>query len=137
MVRHVFLSFVVEDKSLVELFRGQAKRENSALEFADYSVREAFDSTSADYIRGQIRELINRCSVTVCLIGKTTYQSKWVDWEIRASLEMKKGLVGVRLHGSYDDLAPEALKRSNAEVVDWVNLDISMAIERAAKQAGY
>jgi hypothetical protein len=44
MVRHVFLSFVEEDLDRVNLFRGQAKRKNSELEFDDYSVKEAFDS---------------------------------------------------------------------------------------------
>ena len=51
MARRIFLSFVQEDLDLVNLFRGQARNENSALEFSDYSVGEPFDSSNADYIR--------------------------------------------------------------------------------------
>ena len=36
MIR-AFLSFVEEDLNVVNLFRGQAKNQNSDLEFADYS----------------------------------------------------------------------------------------------------
>ncbi len=53
MIR-AFLSFVEEDLNVVNLFRGQAKNQNSDLEFADYSIKEPFDSTNANYIAGGI-----------------------------------------------------------------------------------
>lgn len=87
MQRHVFLSFV-EDLQLANLFRGQVKRENAALEFADYSVKVPFESYNADYIRQEIKNLINKVSVTVCLIGRTTYTSTWVNWEIATTVEV-------------------------------------------------
>jgi DNA-directed RNA polymerase subunit L len=137
MARNVFLSFVEEDLNLVNLFRGQAKNENNDLEFSDYSVKEPFDSENADYIRQEIRNLIKKVSVTLCLIGETTYKSKWVDWEIRTSAELGKGLVGVRLHSSSKDIVPQSLKDNKAEIVDWNIKEIVQAIERAAKKAGY
>ena len=137
MARNVFLSFVEEDLNLVNLFRGQAKNENNDLEFSDYSVKEPFDSKNADYIRQQIRNLIKKVSVTLCLIGETTYKSRWVDWEIKTSAELGKGLVGVRLHSSPKDIIPQALKDNKAEIVDWDIKKIVQAIERAAKKAGY
>ena len=137
MARNVFLSFVEEDLNLVNLFRGQAKNENNDLEFSDYSVKEPFDSEKADYIRQEIRNLIKKVSVTLCLIGETTYKSKWVDWEIRTSAALGKGLVGVRLHSSSKDIVPQSLKDNKAEIVDWNIKEIVQAIERAAKKAGY
>jgi len=137
MARNVFLSFVEEDLDLVNLFRGQAKNENNDLEFSDYSVKEPFDSENADYIRQQIRNLIKKVSVTLCFIGETTYKSRWVNWEIRTSAELEKGLVGVRLHSSPKDIIPQKLKDNGAEVVDWNIKEIVQAIERAAKKAGY
>jgi hypothetical protein len=137
MARNVFLAFVVEDKDLVELFRGQAKNANNQLEFSDYSVKEPFDSTNAQYIRSEISDLINRVSVTVCIIGRTTYQSSWVDWEIRKSVDLNKGIVGVRLHSSYEDVPPQALKNSGAHIVNWAIYDVVSAIETAARRAGY
>lgn len=72
MARRVFVSFVVEDQDLVNLFRGQAKNKNTDLEFSDYSVKEPYDSTNAPYIRARIRERIAAASVTICLIGQIT-----------------------------------------------------------------
>jgi hypothetical protein len=137
MARNVFLSFVEEDLKLVNLFRGQAKNENNDLEFYDFSVKDPFDSSNADYIRRQIKDLIKKVSVTLCLIGETTYKSKWVAWEILTSAELGKGLVGVRLHSSIKDTPPQALKDNKAEIVDWDIKEIVRAIERAAKKAGY
>jgi hypothetical protein len=120
MAKRVFLSFVVEDLDLVILFRGQAKNKNSDLTFSDYSVQEPFDTTNAAYIRSQILERISAASVTICLIGETTYRSKWVDWEIRASVKEGNTVFGVRLHSSaIKDSTPQALVDINASVYNW------------------
>ena len=37
--------------------------------------------------------------LTICLYGPTTYTSKWVDWELRKTLELQKPLMGVCLYG--------------------------------------
>ena len=95
---HVFLSFVEEDLNLVNLFRGQAKSENSDLEFADYSIKEPFNSRNADYIARGITEQLKHASLTVCLYGPSTYTSKWVDWELRKSVELGKPIMGVCLY---------------------------------------
>jgi len=94
-----FLSFVEEDLNLVNLFRGQAKNEDSELEFADFSIKEPFDSTNAEYIGGRIAAQLKLSSVTICLYGPTTYTSKWVEWELRKSLELGKPIMGVCLYG--------------------------------------
>jgi len=94
-----FLSFVEEDLNVVNLFRGQAKNDNSDLEFADYSIKEPFDSRNADYIARGITDQLKLVSLTVCLYGPTTYTSKWVDWELRKSVELGKPIMGVCLYG--------------------------------------
>jgi hypothetical protein len=123
MVRRVFLSFVFEDLAAVNLFRGQAKNKKNDLEFFDYSVREAFDSINAPYIRSQIKPRITAASVTICLIGAKTYTSRWVDWEIRVSKEAGNKIIGVRLDSnSTTNPTPKALTEVSAKVVDW-NID--------------
>jgi hypothetical protein len=120
MAKRVFLSFVVEDKDVVTLFRGQAKNKNSDLEFSDYSVQEAYDSTNATYIKSQIKPRISAASVTICLIGNTTYKSPWVDWELRVSQEVGNKIIGVRLHSdATKDPTPKALSDLKASVVNW------------------
>src|ERR1035438_10038289 len=93
-----FLSFVEEDLNLVNLFRGQAKNERFDLEFADYSIKQPFDSENADYIGRGILDQIRYSTLTICLYGPTTYTSKWVDWELKKTLDLKKPLMGVCLY---------------------------------------
>lgn len=97
MIR-TFLSFVEEDLALVNLFRGQAKNKNGDLEFADYSVREPYNSSNAHYIKQQIALKISGSSLTMCLYGPTTYTSSWVDWELNKALELGKPIMGVGLY---------------------------------------
>ena len=80
---NVFISFSSDDLDEVNLLRGQAKNENSDIEFNDWSLKEPFDSKKADYIERGIRERIRQCSVTVVYVSEKTANSKWVDWEIR------------------------------------------------------
>jgi len=137
MARNVFLSFVEEDLALVNLFRGQAKKEDSQLEFQDYSIKEPINSKNADYIKQQIRDLIKKVSVTAVLIGYHTYTSDWVAWEVQTSADLSKGVVGVRLQSSASDIVPQSVTKQKAEVVNWDIKEIIRAIERAAKKAGY
>jgi hypothetical protein len=97
MIR-TFLSFVEEDLTLVNLLRGQAKNTHLDLEFADYSVREPYNSTNAYYIKQQIAPKIRGASLTMCLYGPTTYTSSWVDWELTTALAFGKPIMGVWLY---------------------------------------
>ena len=130
-MRRIFISFKIEDRQQVEGFRLLARNPNVDFEFYDESVRVPFDSANAEYIRRKIREKIQRCSVTVCLIGTATYQSKWVEWEIRESAKLGKGLLGVWLKDTYGPV-PQALRDLKAEIVPWNVQQIDRAIERAA-----
>lgn len=82
MAYNVFLSFAMEDKRLVDLFRGQAKNDRLPLEFRDHSIKEPFDWAW----KTQCEEKIRRCSLTICLVGHRTYQSEAVNWEIYKSV---------------------------------------------------
>lgn len=116
----MFLSFVVEDKIYVDLFRGQARNANSDLQFSDYSLREPFNTSRAEAIKKGIAARIDATSTLLCLIGVTTWQSKWVDWEIRYAGTAGKRLLGVRLHsGRRGELTPFPLSTLGAPVVNW------------------
>lgn len=118
--KHAFLSFVEEDLTLVHLFRGQAKNKKSDLTFDDYSVKKPFDSTDAEYIKSQIRPKIRAASIFMCLIGTSTYSSRWVDWETGFAAGEGKRLLGVRLHsGSKNEKTPTALSDNKAKILNW------------------
>lgn len=89
----VFLSFAIEDKPLVELFRGQARNARSRLTFRDYSIREPLDGLW----KRRAERLIRVSTGTICLLGATTWRSAPVNWEIRKSVQLGKRVLAVNL----------------------------------------
>jgi len=131
--RHVFISFAHEDLNDVNLLRGQAKNEKSDLVFDDYSVKEPFDSENADYIRQKIREKIERTSVTVVYLTKDSASSSWVNWEIKESIKLGKGVVGMYKGDNPPSKLPAAIVDSGCKVVNWSHEELTKAIEHACK----
>jgi len=132
--RNVFLSFVNEDLTDVNLLRGQAKNEDSELEFNDYSVKEPFDSKDADYIKRGIRDRIDQASVTVVFVTEHTAQSRWVEWEIRESLKLGKGVIAMYKGKTPPRTLPPAIKEHGIKLVAWNHKAISAAIDSAARK---
>ncbi len=132
--RNVFLSFASEDLNEVNLLRGQAKNENSDIDFKDLSLKEPFDSKNADYIKRGIRERIKQASVTVVYVSDNTASSKWVDWEIRESIAQGKGVVAMHKGSAPPSSLPPAVSEHKIPVVSWNQQELSKAIEREAKK---
>lgn len=64
----------------------------------DNSIEREIDSDDVDYVMRRIREnFISGSSCTIVLVGKDTWGRKYVDWEIKATLEKEHGLIGVSL----------------------------------------
>lgn len=92
-MKRVFLSFKMEDKKQIDGLRLVAWNPNLALEFYDESVRIAYKSENASYIRSKIKEKIQRSSVAIGPIGINTNLSQWVNWELRTARELGKNIV--------------------------------------------
>ncbi len=117
--KRVFLSFIAEDKDRVQGLRLLAKNPNFDIEFYDESVRTPFDSQNSEYIKRQIREKINRTSVTVCLISEDTHKSKWVDWELRVSDEKGNKIIAMALKDVNSAVLPKLIKEKNLPFHAW------------------
>ena len=130
---NAFISFDSEDLNEVNLLRGQAKNENTDIEFNDWSVKEPFDSERAEYIQRRIRERIRQCSVTVVYLSEKTAGSKWVDWEIRESLAMGKGVVAMHKGSKPPRRLPKAIKDNNIPVVAWNQRELAKAIKKQSE----
>jgi hypothetical protein len=64
----------------------------------DNSLMRAFDSDDCEYVMRRIREnYITGSSCTVVLCGAQTRWRKYVDWEIKATLDKEHGLIGIQL----------------------------------------
>lgn len=66
--------------------------------FHDTSLERAIASEDTDYVRWSIRQNnISGSSCTIVLCGFSTPDRKYVDWEIKATLDKSHGLIGVWL----------------------------------------
>lgn len=120
--KNVFISFAYEDVDAVNLLRGQAKNENSDIEFNDLSVKEPFDSQRADYIRQKISERINQSSTTVVYLSPDTATSRWVRWEVEKSIELEKRIIATHSGDSAPQRIPDFIKNNKIKIVPWSKL---------------
>lgn len=132
--RNVFISFVSEDLSEVNLLRGQAKKENSDLEFNDWSLKKPFDSKDAEYIKRGIRERIRQSSITICYVTENTTKSRWVDWEMRESIKLGKAVIAMYKGDKPPRNLPPAIKEFGIKLIPWSHQEITKAIDKATKQ---
>ena len=127
--RNVFISFSSDDIDEVNLLRGQAKNENSNIEFNDWSLKKPFNSEEANYIKRGIRERIRQSSTTVVYLTNNTASSEWVNWEIRESITLGKGVVAMHKGNAPPRRLPKAIVDNKIPVVPWNQKQLARAIE--------
>jgi len=132
--RNVFISFDSRDLNSVNMLRGQAKNENNDLEFSDRSLKEPFNSERAEYIRSGIREQIRQSSVTIVYLSDVTHESEWVDWEVRESIALGKGVICLHSGDNPPQNIPTCVQEFNVKIVKWNHKEIANAIETAAQK---
>lgn len=100
--RKVFISYYHGDQQYVNKFIS---------DFSDIFIPKAvgikerdfeFDSSNPQYIMRKIREqVLEDSTVTIVLIGNCTHSRRYVDWEIKASLQqgatLPNGLIAINL----------------------------------------
>jgi MTH538 TIR-like domain (DUF1863) len=118
--------------------------------FHDKSLDRAYNSDNTDYVRWQIRQNdITGSSCTIVLCGAQTHKRKYVDWEIKATLDTQHGLIGIRLptlplSPNGGTVKPERLQENidseYAKWLTWEQLDVGLltsTIEAALVSPGY
>jgi len=100
----------------------------------DRSLDRAKNSDDSDYVRWAIaNQDIKGTSCTIVLCGAETYQRKYVDWEIKATLDDRHGLIGVRLptaqsntqgHIIVPDRLASNIHSGFALWVNWIDLTV-------------
>src|SRR6266446_7189635 len=64
----------------------------------DNSLERRVDSDDPEYVIQRIRDSFTTgTSCTIALVGPTAYQRKYLDWEIKATLDKEHGLIGIHL----------------------------------------
>lgn len=141
MKRRIFISYQHKDQMKAKGFNLLQWNKNVDLEFVGRHLLDPVDSKNEPYIKSRISDEIKGTSATVVLLGKETYESDWVAWEIEKSLnkDNPNGILAIRL--DKDVPLPEdspvgiALKAAAAEVINWEPSEFQAAIERACKAA--
>ena len=95
--RKVFVSYHHgEDRNYYESF-SRAFHDTYEIVY-DNSIERQIDSNNVEYVIQRIREnYITGSSCTMVMVGRATLGRKFVDWEIKATLDKEHGLIGVRL----------------------------------------
>jgi len=119
-MRNVFISFDVDDEGMVDLLRMQAKSDRFPFVFRDYSVKEPFEYSW----KREVRRLIHQSSAVIVAIGRNTYKSKAVNWEIEEAHRQNKLVIGVRLHRNRRHRIPCAMDEYD-EITYWNTHDIA------------
>ena len=136
MARRIFISYQNDDQMKAKGFNLLRWNKNVPTEFVGRHLLDPVKSNDPTYITRKIREQLKGTSVTVVLIGDKTWQSDWVEKEVRMSLDKSppNGVVGIRLKGGVK--TPESLRDCGAEVIDWQPDEFEAAFNRAALASG-
>jgi hypothetical protein len=111
--KRIFISYDYDnDRHYRNLLSAWDKNDEFDFEFYDGSLNVAVDSEDAAYIRGVIKPKIQRSTHLLCLVGKQSYKSDWIAWEIQKAVEYTKKLIGVKLQST--NTPPTALLRQGA-----------------------
>ena len=145
MARNVFFSFKYKDASRAMVVRNswvaQGKSAAGFIDSADFEeVKRKGDTAIKNWIDNQLKGT----SVTVVLVGKDTCISRWVKYEIKKSIEIGNGLLGIDV-SKIKDLQGNTSERcgkipAGYNFYLWNNDDgyskMGDWIEKAAKDAG-
>lgn len=110
--RRVFFSFEYDkDNWRASQVRNMGKVDSSST-FSDNDWEEVKSKTDTK-IKEWIDSQMAKRSCLVMLIGATTSGRKWINYEIEKAYELKKGIVGIYIHGLKDSDGNQTTKGSN------------------------
>lgn len=110
--RQVFFSFEYQkDNWRASQVRNMGKVSDDST-FSDNDWEEVKEKTD-DKIREWINSQLEKRSCIVVLIGSTTANRKWINYEIEQAYKMKKGIVGIYIHNLKDRNGNQSTKGSN------------------------
>lgn len=125
MARRVFISYQNKDRHAKELLKAQAQNRRMDIEFNDQSPSKPFSSKW----KTQMKRRIKNSSATVVPIGKDTYRSKAVSWEIEQSRKAGNKIIGVQIHQGKHHRLPSTMRKSE-ELKKWKIDNVARRIKK-------
>ncbi len=87
----VFVAFAIEGESIRNMIKGQSLNTNSPFEYADMSVKEAYD----EEWKKKVRTRILRSDGVLVIVSKNSLNSSGQKWEIQCAKDEKKKVRGI------------------------------------------
>jgi len=123
----------------MESLRALAKNPEHELEFHDRSELEPVRDRAgtplpyppndhrAKPVREGLKRLFDKATKMVIILGKSTHESQWINWEIRTFYDRKKKYSGkikkriraMKLKGCHDAIIPKAIHDLYIPVMNW------------------
>lgn len=121
-----FISFDYDNnKTIKVLFAGQIRNSRTPFNIEDWSSKEELPQREWER---RIEEKINKCNMTIVLVGRQTYRATGVLKEIRFARENNVPVFGVYVDGAGPSTSlPEGLIRLRTidwdwdQIADWVD----------------
>lgn len=108
-----FISFEMEDRWGRAFLKEHAHQRNNKIKFIDYSVHEPFDAKW----KTNCKDRIAQTRGTIVLIGKTSYKSEAVLWEIAETTRQEHKMFGIQINSKETWTIPRGL--SSGKVIRW------------------
>ena len=123
----VFIGYDYDnDKAAKDRLVGWDVNKEFDFSFYDRSFDFAVDSEEANVVKQDLAARIGDASQFLCIVGKETYRSAWMAWEIRKAIELRKKLVAAKTDSIYN--SPTAMQGVGASWSTMFNFD---SIKRA------
>lgn len=104
----IFISYDYDnDRHYKNLLTAWDKHDLFDFKFYDASVDVSVNSINADYIKRVIRGRIDETTHFLCIVGEETWESGWVDWEIKKAVAFEKRIIAVKINSNY--ISPTAI----------------------------
>ncbi len=95
--RRVFISYDYEsDRYYKNLLLAWDANKQFDFLISDLSADVSINSTRASTIKSTLSRFINDATTFLVIVGKNTYKSSWVRWEIEKANELNKKIVAVK-----------------------------------------
>lgn len=95
--KNIFISYDYDnDRAYKSLLLAWDAHKQFEFNFTDHSADISINSTNAAVIKRAISIKISNAKYFLCIAGKKTYKSNWVDWEIKKAVELKKKIIIVK-----------------------------------------
>lgn len=103
--KNIFISYDYDnDRAYKNLLLAWDAHKQFEFDFTDHSADISINSTDAAVIKRAISYKISNADYFLCIVGKNTYGSNWVDWEIKKAVELKKKIIIVKTNA--ENLTP-------------------------------